>query len=185
MSAAAPAEVTTMPDSRTRLILRRFLRRRLAVGGLVLVILFFGAAYIGPAFYTWRYDQLDYQSFRTPPSAEHWFGTTDNGFDMLALTMRGMQKSLIIGLIGAVISTGVAAIVGAAAGYFSGWTDRGLVALIDLLLVLPGFLIIAILSPIFAGRTWLIFVFLLAAFQWMVRLAVPAGALSVDPLTGL
>ena len=91
---------------------------------------------------------------------------------MFALTMRGMQKSLIIGLIGAVISTAIAAVAGAAAGYFSGWTDRAIIALIDLLLVLPGFLIIAILSPVFEGRTWLIFVLLLAAFQWMITARV-------------
>ena len=120
-------------------MLRRFLRRRLALVGLFLVLLFFVFAYIGPVFYKWQYNQLDFQAFLQPPSADHWFGTTQNGFDMLALTMRGMQKSLIIGLIGAVISTGIAAIAGAAAGYFSGWTDRAMVAVIDLLLVLPGF----------------------------------------------
>jgi glutathione transport system permease protein len=160
------------PDSRGRLVLRRFLRRRLALIGLLLVLLFFVFAYLGPVFYKWQYNQLDFQAFLHPPSAEHWFGTTQNGFDMLALSMRGMQKSLIIGLIGAVISTGIAAVAGAAAGYFSGWTDRVMVAVIDLLLVLPAFLIIAILSPIFSGRTWLIFVLLLAAFQWMITARV-------------
>ena len=159
-------------DSRIRLVLRRFLRRRLAIAGLVIVLLLFAFAYIGPHFYTWRYDQIDFQAFLQHPSATHWFGTTQNGFDMLALTMRGMQKSLIIGLIGAVLSTGMAAIAGATAGYFSGWTDRAIVALIDLILVLPGFLIIAILSPVFHGRTWLIFVVLLAAFQWMITARV-------------
>jgi peptide/nickel transport system permease protein len=160
------------PDSRSRLVLRRFLRRRLAIAGLFLVALFFVFAYMGPFFYKWQYNQLDFQAFLQPPSAEHWFGTTQNGFDMLALTMRGMQKSLIIGLIGAVLSTGIAAVAGAAAGYFSGWTDRVTVAAIDLLLVLPSFLIIAILSPVFSGRTWLIFVLLLSAFQWMITARV-------------
>jgi len=159
-------------DSRSRLVLRRFLRRRTALVGLFLVMLFFVVAYIGPAFYKWQYNELDFQSFLQPHSANHWFGTTQNGFDMLALTMRGMQKSLIIGLIGAVISTGLAAIAGAAAGYYSGWTDRTIIAMIDLLLVLPSFLIIAILSPIFSGRTWLFFVLLLAAFQWMITARV-------------
>ena len=144
----------------------------LAVVGLFMVMLFFVFAYIGPTFYKWQYNQLDFQAFLQPPSADHWFGTTQNGFDMLALTMRGMQKSLIIGLLGAVISTGIAAIAGAAAGYFSGWTDRTIIAMIDLLLVLPSFLIIAILSPIFSGRTWLFFVLLLAAFQWMITARV-------------
>lgn len=160
------------PDSRSRLVLRRFLRRRVAVAGLFLVALFFVFAYLGPFFYKWQYNQLDFQAFLQPPSAQHWFGTTQNGFDMLALTMRGMQKSLIIGLIGAVVSTGIAAIAGAAAGYFSGWTDRTIIAMIDLLLVLPSFLIIAILSPVFSGRTWLIFVLLLSAFQWMITARV-------------
>ena len=160
------------PDSRSRLVLRRFLRRRLAVAGLFLVTLFFVFAYLGPFFYKWQYNQLDFQAFLRPPSADHWFGTTQNGFDMLALTMRGMQKSLIIGLIGAVLSTGIAALAGAAAGYFSGWTDRVTIASIDLLLVLPSFLIIAILSPVFSGRTWLIFVLLLSAFQWMITARV-------------
>jgi peptide/nickel transport system permease protein len=171
---SAPASKTNgvAPDSRGRLVFRRFLRQRLAVAGMFLVLLFFLFAYLGPAFYKWQYNQLDFKSFLEPPSAEHWFGTTQNGFDMLALTMRGMQKSLIIGLIGAVISTGIAAIAGAAAGYFSGWTDRAIIATIDLLLVLPGFLIIAILSPVFEGRTWLIFVLLLAAFQWMITARV-------------
>jgi len=158
--------------SRIRLAANRFLRRRLAVLGLFLVLLFFLFAYLGPSFYKWSYTQLDYESFLTRPSANHWFGTTQNGFDMFALTMRGMQKSLIIGLIGAVISTAIAAAAGAAAGYFSNWTDRAIIALIDLLLVLPGFLIIAILSPLFEGHTWLVFVLLLSAFQWMITARV-------------
>jgi peptide/nickel transport system permease protein len=163
---------TSGHDSRIRLVLSRFLRRPLAIAGLVIVLLLFAFAYIGPHFYKWRYDQIDFEAFLQHPSATHWIGTTQNGFDMLALTMRGMQKSLIIGLIGAVLSTAIAAIAGATAGYFSGWTDRSIVALIDLILVLPGFLIIAILSPVFHGRTWLIFVVLLAAFQWMITARV-------------
>jgi peptide/nickel transport system permease protein len=163
---------TTGHDSRLQLVLSRFRRRPLAIAGLIVVLLLFAFAYIGPHFYKWRYDQIDFESFLERPSANHWFGTTQNGFDMLALTMRGMQKSLIIGLIGAVLSTALAAIAGATAGYFSGWTDRSIVALIDLILVLPGFLIIAILSPVFHGRTWLIFVILLAAFQWMITARV-------------
>lgn len=161
-----------MTDSRIQLVLRRFLRRRLAVFGLFMVTLFFVFAYLGPDFYKWSYTQLDYSSFMQPPSPVHWFGTTQNGFDMYALTMRGMQKSLIIGLVGALLSTGIAAIAGATAGYFAGWADKTIIALIDLLLVLPGFLIIAILSPVFNGRTWLIFVVLLAAFQWMITARV-------------
>ncbi len=89
--------------------------------------------------------------------------------------MRGMQKSLVIGLVGALIATALAATVGAFAGYFGGAVNTVLVTLIDLLMVLPAFLIIAILSPSFRGHTWLIFVVLLAAFQWMVTARIVRG----------
>ncbi len=161
--------------SRGRLVLRRFLRRRLALFGLVVVVLLFALAYVSPYLYRWRYNEIDFSALLSPPSANHWFGTTQNGFDMFALTMRGMQKSLIIGLLGAVISTGIAALVGAFGGYFGGWLDRILIALTDLLLVLPAFLIIAILSPTFRGTTWLVFVALLAGFQWMITARVIRG----------
>ena len=89
--------------------------------------------------------------------------------------MRGLQKSLIIGLLTAFFSTGTAAIVGACAGYFGGWVDRILMWIVDLLLVLPSFLIIAILSPQFRGKTWLLFVVLLAAFSWMITARIVRG----------
>ena len=161
--------------SRGRLIARRFLRQQLALTGVAFLVLLFALAYLSPLLTTWQYNQLDTASFLTPPSAAHWFGTTQNGFDVFALTMRGMQKSLVIGLLGALISTGLAAVVGAFAGYFGGWLNTTLVGLIDLLLVLPGFLIIAILSPAFHGHTWLIFVLLLAALQWMITARIVRG----------
>lgn len=150
-------------------------RKPLAMTGLLVVVLLFAIAYLGPYFFTWQYNQLDVDAFLSPPSAEHWFGTTQNGFDMLALTMRGMQKSLIIGVVGALMATSLAATVGAFAGYFGGKLNTALMVVVDLLLVLPGFLIIAILSPAFRGRTWLIFVVLLAAFHWMVTSRIVRG----------
>jgi peptide/nickel transport system permease protein len=161
--------------SRLALVARRFRRRRLAILGLAVVVTLFALAYLSPYVTHWQYDQLDMQAFLSPPTARHWFGTTQNGFDMFALTMRGLQKSLVIGLLGALISTALAAVVGAFAGYFGGWLTLVLVGFIDLLLVLPSFLIIAILSPTFQGHTWLIFVLLLAAFQWMITARIVRG----------
>ena len=83
-----------------------------------------------------------------------------------------MRRSLIVGLLAAVISTGLAAVVGAFAGYFLGWTERALMWITDLLLVLPAFLILAIMSPLFSNGTWWIFVVVLAMFLWMVTAKV-------------
>jgi len=182
MVAAADEATATKPVgediesvSRGTLVLRRFLRKRLAVFGLFLVVALFLLAFIGPHLTKWSYESQDFNAYLKPPSPSHWFGTTQIGEDVFAQTMRGMQKSLIIGLLAAFLGTGTAAIVGAFAGYFSGWVDRVLMWMVDLLLVLPGFLIIAILSPSFRGKTWLVFVVLLAAFVWMITARVVRG----------
>ena len=161
--------------SRGRLVMRRFLRKKVAVGGLVVLVLLGLFAFIGPHLTQWDYRSTDYNSFLQRPSRTHWFGTTQIGQDVYAQTLRGLQKSLIIGLLTAFFSTGLSAVVGACAGYFGGWTDRVLMWFVDLLLVLPAFLIIAILSPSFRGKTWLIFVFLLAALSWMITARVVRG----------
>jgi len=177
VQAAAVPEIVASDDTASRwtLVFRRLARKRLAMFGLVMVVVLFVVAYLSPYVTRWQYNQLDFEAFLSPPSATHWFGTTQNGFDMFALTMRGMQKSLIIGLVGALMSTTLAALVGAFAGYFGGRLNTVLLVIVDLLLVLPGFLIIAIVSPAFRGRTWLLFVVLLAAFQWMVTSRIVRG----------
>jgi peptide/nickel transport system permease protein len=170
-----PEEETHEVVSRGRLIWRRFLRRKVAVGGLVVLVLLFLLAFVGPHLTKWNYLDQDLDNALQGPSWNHWFGTTQLGQDVFARTMRGLQKSLIIGLLTAFFSTGTAAVVGACAGYFGGWVERVLMWIVDLLLVLPSFLIIAILSPQFRGKTWLLFVVLLAAFSWMITARIVRG----------
>jgi peptide/nickel transport system permease protein len=164
--ALAPSAATGR--GRGRLLMRRFARNRLALFGLAVIVLLFLAAYLGPYLTRWQLTDIDFDNFQTAPSPTHWFGTTQTGQDMFVLTMRGAQKSLVIGLIGGPLTTAVAALVGSAAGYLGGWVDRVLVWFIDVMLVMPSFLLLAILSPTFKGKTWLLFVVLLAAFAWMV-----------------
>jgi peptide/nickel transport system permease protein len=173
--AAQVPESAAEAVSRSRLVLRRFTRRRPALAGLAVLVLLFALAYLGPFVTSWQYNELDTNAFLSPPSSAHWFGTTQTGFDMFALTLRGLQKSLVIGLLGAVLSTAVAALVGAFSGYLGGTLNIVLLTIIDLLLVLPSFLVIAILSPLFRDHTWLLFVLLLAAFQWMVTARIVRG----------
>ena len=161
--------------SRGRLVWRRFLRRRVAVAGIGVIVLLFLMAFVGPHLVKWNYQFQDLSHGLEGPSTRHWFGTTQLGQDVFAQTMRGLQKSLVIGLLTAFFSTGTAAVAGSCAGYFGGWVDRILMWIVDLLLVLPSFLIIAILSPRFRGKTWLLFVVLLAAFSWMITARIVRG----------
>lgn len=162
--------------SRRTLVLRRFARNRLAMASLVLLMLLFVGCYALPPLLPWSYTDLDFYALQDPPSADHWFGTNALGQDLFAQILRGMQKSMLIGAAVAVISTGIAATVGSIAGYFGGWRDRTLMWVVDLLLVVPSFLLIAILTPITKGSANVILlIVLLAGFSWMVSSRVVRG----------
>ncbi|GAA3465679.1 ABC transporter permease [Nonomuraea roseola] len=161
--------------SRGRVVARRFFTMRQGQLGFALLALMFLLAFAGPHFTHWTYTDKDFAAFLRPPSGEHYWGTLQTGADVFAVTLRGMQKSLIVGLLVAVVATTLAAVVGAFAGYFLGWTDRVLMWVVDLLLVLPSFLILAIMSPLFAGGAWVLFVIMLALFLWMITSKVVRG----------
>ncbi|MGI5282348.1 ABC transporter permease [Nonomuraea polychroma] len=153
---------------RSKVVLRRLFRNRQARYGIAALVLLILLAYVGPYIGSYDWTDKDFLAFMSPPDGDHWWGTGAIGQDMYAVTLRGMQKSIVIGLLVALIATGLAAVVGAFAGYFGGWVDKVLMWGVDLLLVLPSFLIIAIISPRLKGGSWLWFVVLLAAFTWMI-----------------
>nr|WP_308170227.1 ABC transporter permease [Acrocarpospora catenulata] len=153
----------------------RFLASWRGRAGLALLAALFLLAFAGPPAAAWSFEDRDFLAFLSPPTAAHWFGTTQSGADVFVVTMHGMRRSLLIGLLVAVVSTAVAAVVGAFAGYYLGWTDRVLGWVTDLLLVLPAFLIIAVLSPALGQGAWLVMVGLLAAFMWMVTSKMVRG----------
>ncbi|MGN9845616.1 ABC transporter permease [Nonomuraea sp. H19] len=161
--------------SRVRVVAGRFFASRQGRIGFTVLALMFLLAFVGPLFSRWTYTDKDFTAFLQPPSADHWFGTLQTGADVYAVTLRGMQKSLVVGLLAALVSTALAAVVGAFAGYFLGWTDRVLSWVTDLLLVLPAFLILAIMSPLFGPGQWPLFVVMLALFLWMVTSKIVRG----------
>ncbi|NUT39887.1 MAG: ABC transporter permease [Thermoactinospora sp.] len=171
------AELAESPKapSRLRVVAQRFFRMRQGQIGFVLLALMFVLAFFGPLLGHWSYTDKDFNAFLQAPSGTHWWGTTQTGADVYAITLRGMQKSLIVGLLVGVISTAIAAVVGAFAGYFLGWTDRILMWVVSLLLVLPSFLILAIMSPLFADGAWVLFVIMLALFMWMITSRIIRG----------
>ena len=85
--------------------MRRFLRNKTAVVGAVIIVLLIIIALIGPYITPWAYDEIDRRAYLKPPSDRHPLGTTQGGRDMLALTLRGLRKSLLIGFLVAIIST--------------------------------------------------------------------------------
>ena len=161
--------------SRGQLIRRRFFRNKSAVFGIYVIAFMFLFAFGGPFIAQWSYSENDFSSLLQGPSLSHWFGTTQVGVDVFAQTTRGLQKSLIIGLLVAVFSTGLSAIVGAVAGYLGGRTDKVSMWFVDLMLVLPSFLVLVILSRFYQGKSWLLLVIGLTIFDWMITARVVRG----------
>jgi peptide/nickel transport system permease protein len=168
----APLDDTQVP-SRWRIVVRRFLHHKLAVAGLVFVVILVLLAFVGIHLTKWKYTDHDFNALQVGPTSSHWFGTDLTGKDMFAATMRGAQKSIIIGLLVALMATGIAAIVGSFAGYFGRWVDRVLMWIVNMLLIVPSFLIIAILSPQF-HNFWLC-VALLGMFIWQITARIVRG----------
>ncbi|MFI0983184.1 ABC transporter permease [Streptomyces sp. NPDC021093] len=168
----ATAASPSAPPSRSKVVWGRFISNKGSLAGAVAVVLLFLLAFVGPVFSSYQYTDVDYTALQEPPSGAHWFGTDQIGRDMFTLTLRGLQKSLLIGLLVAMFSTVLASIVGACAGYFGGWVDRVAMFVVDLMLVFPAFLIISIMSPMFKESGWIAFVGLLAVFGWMITARV-------------
>lgn len=162
--------------SRRTLVYRRFRRNRLAVGAIFLLVALFVGCYALPPLLPYSYADLDYTALQQPPSADHWLGTTAIGQDLLAQILRGMQKSMLIGVCVAGISTTIAATVGSVAGFFGGRRDRALMWLVDLLLVVPSFILIAIITPrTKSSANIALLIALLAGFSWMISSRMVRG----------
>ena len=160
--------------SRRTLVLRRFVRNKPAVVSIAILVILFIGCYALPPLLPYNYSDLDYYALQQPPSTDHWFGTNALGQDLLAQTLRGMQKSLLIGVCVAFISTVIAATVGTIAGYFGGWRDRTLMWIVDLMLVVPSFLLITIVVQRTKGDiVWMIV--LLSVFSWMISSRIVRG----------
>jgi peptide/nickel transport system permease protein len=174
-SAKSGVDVTRFASRRT-LVLRRFLRNKPAVVSLALLVALFIGCYALPPLLPYSYTDLDFYALQQPPSTDHWFGTNALGQDLLAQILRGMQKSMLIGVCVAFISTIIATTVGTVAGYFGRWRDRTLMWIVDLLLVVPAFYLIAIVtSHSTQSETVILLIVLLSLFGWMISSRIVRG----------
>ncbi|MDG0791032.1 ABC transporter permease [Cohnella ginsengisoli] len=81
-----------------------------------------------------------------PPSGAHWFGTDDYGRDYFTRALYGGRVSLTVGFASMILATGIGVVVGVASGYFGGWIDNLLMRLVEVVMSIPSFLILLLLS---------------------------------------
>jgi peptide/nickel transport system permease protein len=152
--------------SRGRLYLRRLGRNRGAVVGLGILALLMLFALFGSLFTSYSHTDVDFANLTSPPSAGHRFGTNAAGNDTYAQAVHGLGRSLVIALAVSLLTTAVAAVVGAAAAYLGGATEKIVLEVIHFLLVVPSFLILALVSQRARGD-WLVLILVLTLFGWM------------------
>ena len=141
-----PEVDSAKPLSKWTLYSRRFMRNKPAVVGVVIFALLVLFAIIGPLIARWDHIELDFLNLGTPPSADHWFGTTPSGNDTFAQVAVGLQRSLMIAVTVSIGVTILSAIIGTAAAYFGGWTERLILVVIHFMMVIPSFLILSLMS---------------------------------------
>jgi peptide/nickel transport system permease protein len=132
------------PRSQWQLFRRRFFRHKLAMFGLALLIIMCLAIFFADLWVPQDPLEQDLLTGVQPPSAEHWFGTDDNGRDYFARVIFAGQISLKIGLAVAFISTLVGTVTGALAGFFGKWVDQLLMRVTDLFLIIPAIAVLAV-----------------------------------------
>lgn len=160
------------PLSRNALVWRRLRSMPRFWVGAVAFALIVLLSIVGPILTPWSITDRDPYNMGMGPTLRHWFGTNGIGQDIFAQTMAGLQKSLIIGLVAGVLGTLLAAIIGSVAGYVGGTTDKIISWVTHLMLVVPSFFILVLLSPLFRSLSWIALTFFLAIFSWMIMAQV-------------
>ncbi|MCG8916815.1 ABC transporter permease [Actinokineospora sp. PR83] len=164
---------TTKARKQSTLIIRRFLRHRLAMASLVVFLLIAAFGFLGPLFWTVSIEDTSSRGY-LPPSAEHPLGTIQTGKDMLAQLIVGTRLSLAISLVVAIGSTVVGVVMGTLAGYLRGVVDSAISRFVDLMLIIPQIAVAAILVRALSG-SWYVVALILAAFAWMQTARITRG----------
>jgi ABC-type dipeptide/oligopeptide/nickel transport system permease subunit len=140
-------EIEAIPPSagrrRWRLLGKRFLRRPMAVVGLVVVLGFVVMAIFAPLLAPYSVAHTDFNAVLAHPSSKHLLGTDDLGHDVLSRLIWGARASMQVGVFSTLLAMVIAVPIGMLAGYYRGWVDLVIARLTDVLLAFP-FLILAV-----------------------------------------
>src|SRR5690625_460128 len=134
--------------------LRRFLRNRMAVLGLIIIVLLVLIAVFAPVIADQPPAQQNLRERLQPPSSENWFGTDEYGRSVFSRSVHGAPVSLLTGTIPVLIAGVIGTLLGLLAGYYRGWLDNVLMRVMDVLLAFPSLLLaLAIVGALGPGLT--------------------------------
>ncbi|NMP22714.1 ABC transporter permease [Sulfobacillus harzensis] len=138
ISEPALEEQTFQPVSSRKRAWRRFAKNRLAVGGLILIVLFILMAVAAPVIAPYSPDATHFGQAFHPPSAQHLLGTDELGRDLLSRIIYGARGSLLSAVLIVILGVAIGVPVGLVSGYYGGWLDEVLMRIVDAGLAFPG-----------------------------------------------
>ncbi len=162
-------ELVQKRRSQGRIIFDRFIRNRAAIVGAIALILLCLLCFLGRL--VWRaapnvINVTTVPSSFSPPSLQHPFGTDDVGRDEFARVMAGGRVSLLIGLTSMLMAIIFGIGIGAFAGYYGGIVDNLLMRFTDVVLAVPLYLLLFVLSASFTDHTPKSVIILIAVLTW-------------------
>jgi peptide/nickel transport system permease protein len=175
-----PDELETPPLSMGQLTWRRFRRHKMALFGVITLLLIVLYAFAGSLIVSEAYaNHTETGNALQAPTREHPFGTDTIGRDILARTIYGGQISIIIGLTAMLVEVILGVTIGAIAGYFGSWPDSVLMRITEAIYVIPQIFLLLVMARYFSsaipnlkilGRTFsgsvLVIVFVIGITSW-------------------
>ena len=130
----------------------RFRKNKLALVGVVLLILLIIMAIFGPYMTGYDYATNDLVNKNQLPSSDHWFGTDDLGRDVFTRTWEGARISIFIGIAAALIDLTIGVFWGGIAGYKGGRIDEYMMRAADVLAGIPYLLLVILLMVVLGSN---------------------------------
>lgn len=145
--------------------LKRFLRHRIAIVSVVVLVVITILSIFAPVFSSYTYDAIDLRAAGQPPSADHLLGTDRVGRDIWSRTLYGGRISLAVGIGATIISTLIGTVLGALSGYYRGWVDTIIMRFTDTIMTFPSVVIMLTLAALLPRSLWTIVV-IIGCFSW-------------------
>jgi len=146
-------------------IWRQLQRNRMALAGVVIVVIMFLLALLAPL-YEHDPGAIDITRRLLPPGWGHLLGTDDLGRDVLARILYGARISLLVGFVAVGIATLIGILVGAIAGFYGRWIDALLMRFVDIMLCFPTFFLILAVIAFLEPSIWNIMI-IIGLTGWM------------------
>ena len=147
-------------------VTRRIVKNRVAMLGLVIILIITLMSIFAPIFSEYEYSNTNLMSVNSAPTSEHWFGTDTLGRDLWTRVWVGARVSLLVGLLGAIVPSLIGIVIGGISGFFGGKLDMVIMRLVDILICIPA-LIYVILIMIYLGSGPIPIIIAFAFSGWM------------------